>query len=136
MHRNSLHVVKNAVGKRVTVVVHLVRAQCLHQQFIFDAGLRQKRNGQSGGIVAVQDVQAEILLSQLERVQAVDVLHHQIPEWHLHVEHRTLEQLEKECFGWVDAVVGKFAHLVNATVCRVLVGYGQYFVLVERGIQR
>ena len=136
VHGDSFYVIKNAVGKGVSVVVHLVRAQCLYQQFILDAGLGQKRNGQSGGIVAVQDVQAKILLSQLERVQAVHVLHHQIPKRHLHVEHRAFEQFEEERFGWIDAVVGKFTHLVNATVCRVLVGYRQNLVLVQRRIQR
>ena len=135
MDCDPFNVIENSVGKGVAVAVDFVCAQGLHQELVLDAGLRQKRNGQTRGVVSVQDIQTEILLRQLEGIQAVHILHHQVPNGHAHIQDRTFQKLQNQRFRRIYSVVGKLPHLVHAAVGRILISNRQYLVLVQRRIQ-
>ncbi len=132
---NPLDVVKQSIWEGVVVAVDMVQIQHLNQQLVLDRRFGQEGNGQARFVVSVQHLQAEILGRKLEGIQAVHVLHHQVPNGRLHIEQGVLQQLQYQRLGRDNTVVGKFADLVGPAVSRVLVGDRKNFILVECGVQ-
>ena len=84
----------------------------------------------------IRNLQVEILGFQIVGADGIDVFHHQFPGRRIGRIVGTLQQLDKQRFGRLDAVGGKFPHLIILSVVGEFVGYRQNLIAVERLTQR
>ena len=142
IYRQSLHKVELPVGVGVVLAIQAVEVHHAQQLLAFYRALRQVLHLRPHRVVAVLDIEFELLLRNAARTQRVDVLHHQVPCARTLLDRRiiaALQQFEYQrvgCPQFLAAVRGELTHLIHLPAVGVLVCHRQHLVLVQRLLQR
>ena len=131
--------VEHAITARDGVVLRgqVVEAHQVQQRYAFHTAFGEVAVGRAARVAVVENVQHEVLRTDLVGPHVVDVLHHQVPNGHFGVHRCAFQQFGYQHVWCVDALVGELTHLVDVIRADdgVLVGNGQGLVGVEADIQ-
>ena len=123
--------VEPSVRVRRSLLIQSVQPECLEQWDLIDGRLRDVVEVHAGGRVVVQQFQPEILRVHLEGAQGIDVLHHQVPQRQTRVRDGGFQQAQHQRFRRRDTIRAEFAHLEGLALVGILIGHGQYLVVVQ-----
>ena len=133
----TVNEVENAIRRGILLLVQTVQTHQTDQRDALLCTLREEAVRRALGITRVEDVQTELVGRDLVGRQAIDVLHHQLPQRRLSVQTRTLQQLGPNTAGG-GHLVGELTHLIDLVVTDdgILERHGQHLVGGEGGVQR
>ena len=135
--RGIVHKVIDAIRLGLSVDIDAVHAEHLDEQLAFQRCTGDVVQIDTCGRVVVPHPDAEVLRAQAERLQRVDVLHHQVPQrshiaiLELDTCHGALEHLQDERIRGRVSVLAERAHLIGLPFEGVLVGHGQHLSVVQ-----
>ena len=99
--------------------------------------------------IIIEDIHAEVFRIDLYRIKGIYVFHHQVPDripcnqtiTLKHLQHQTvIGDLVLPCYVGIgsggDTIVGKLPYLIYIPFVGILVGNGQYFIIVKSLTER
>ena len=119
------------------VHIDAVHTEHLNQQLSIERVARDVIQVHTGRRVIVPDADPEILGTQSESAQRVDVFHHQVPQrGHIpilegHPGDGALEHLQHERTGRRITVLTQRSHLIGFSIEGILIGHGQHLRVVQ-----
>ena len=129
--------VEDTIRRGILMLVQTVETHQTNQRNALLRTLREESVRRTLHIAGVQNVQAELVGRNLIGRQAIDVLHHQLPQRRLGVQAGALQQLDTNTVGG-GHLIGELTDLIHLVVTdhRVLERHSQHLVGGEGGVQR
>ena len=127
--------VKLAVWVCLLVIVQTVQIHHFQQGCLLEWVFWYVTEAYTCGVAQELDVQFEFLSLHRLSIQAIHVLHHQVPVADAWGVACVLQQLDVQCLVVVLLVGREFTHLIGLSVVGVLVSHCQHLVALERGFQ-